>query len=130
VSTRPLTLTVAAVVLGLEGLTALVLGCYVAVETVIGEPADLSSSIGVAVIGVLAGAGLLWVAWGALQTARWCRSPGVLTQILALPVAVTLIQSGSSGLGILLIAAAVIALVTLLAPPSTHAMYDEEHTDR
>ncbi|GLX01809.1 hypothetical protein [Microtetraspora sp. NBRC 16547] len=125
-NSRPLTLTVASVVVAVEGLAALALGGYVAVETVIGKPSDLASSIFVAAFGILVGAGLLWVAWGVLQVFRWTRGPGVVTQIFALPVAITLIQSQQYAYGIPLVVAAAIALVTLLAPQSTKALMGED----
>jgi hypothetical protein len=122
---RPVTLTVAAAVLVLEGLTAIVLGGYAGVETIVGSPADMGSSIAVSAFGVVIGAALVWVAWGVLRAARWSRAPGVVTQIFTLPVAVSLVQSAQYVPGILLIVAALAALVMLLAPATTHAMIDE-----
>ncbi|MCK2212933.1 hypothetical protein MF672_003825 [Actinomadura sp. ATCC 31491] len=124
---RPLTLVIAAVVVSLEGLVALGLGGYAAVETVTGRPGNLTTAIAESAFGVLIGAGLLWVAWGGLfRMEKWGRSPGVLTQIFLLPVAFTLIQSGLPQLGIPLILAAAAALVSLLAPPTTRALYGDE----
>lgn len=122
-----MTLTVAAAIMGLEGLTALLLGAYVGVETVIGDPTDLISSIFIAGFGILVGALLLRVAWGMIQVDRWTRSPGVLTQIFALPVGVTLIQSDQMAIGIPLIAIAVIGLVALLSPPTTRVLYGDQN---
>lgn len=121
-----MTLTTAAAVMALEGATALLLGGYVGVETVIGKPADVMNAIAVAAFGIIIGAALLWVGWGMIQAEKWSRSPGVLTQIFAIPVAVTLIQSGQLVIGILLITAVVIGLVTLLSPPTTHALYGDQ----
>ncbi|HEY9523417.1 MAG TPA: hypothetical protein VIR33_09260 [Thermopolyspora sp.] len=126
-ATRPFTLIIAAVVLALEGLTAFALGCYVAVETVIGKPTDLTTSVAVAAIGILAGVGIGRVALGALRAERWCRSPGVLTQIFAIPVAFTLIQSDRFGFAVPLLLAAAIGLIALLSPPTTRILYGE-HT--
>ncbi|WP_433244691.1 hypothetical protein ACQPYK_42070 [Streptosporangium sp. CA-135522] len=120
-----MTLTVAAAIMGVEGLTALLLGGYVGVETVIGKPSDVVSSIFVAGFGILVGAALLWVGRGMLRTERWTRSPGVLTQIFAAVVGITLIQSGQQTIGIPLIAVAVIGLVALLSPPTTQALYGD-----
>lgn len=121
-----MTLTVAAAVMAVEGATALLLGGYVGVETVIGRPSDLMTSIAVAVFGIIIGAALLWVGWGMIQAERWARSPGVLTQIFAIPVSVTLIQSDQLVIGISLITLVVIGLVTLLSPPTTHALYGDQ----
>ncbi|MER5323841.1 hypothetical protein [Streptosporangium roseum] len=125
-SNRPMTLTVAAAVMGLEGLTTLLLGGYAGVETVIGRPSDVMSSLFVAGFGILVGAVLLWVGWGMLQTERWTRSLGVLAQIFATVIGITLIQSDQQTIGIPLIAAAVIGLVALLSPPTTHALYGDQ----
>jgi hypothetical protein len=119
---RPVTLTVAAAVLAVEGVTAVVLGGYAGVETIAGAPADMGSSIAISAFGVLVGAALLWVAWGVLGAARWSRAPGVVTQIFALPVAVSLVQSSQYLPGILLIVVALGGLAMLLAPPTTRAM--------
>ncbi|MEV0230246.1 hypothetical protein [Nonomuraea sp. NPDC050786] len=125
-SSRPVTLVVAAAIVALEGLAALGLGIYVAVETLVSTPDNLTTALAESAFGVLIGAGLLWVAWGGLfRMERWGRSPGVLAQIFVLPVAVTLIQSGQPQLGIPLIVIAVAGLATLLAPPTTHALYGD-----
>jgi hypothetical protein len=126
VNPRPLTLYIAAAVVALEGLVALGLGVLVAVETLTGAPDAMTTALAEAVFGLLIGAGLVWVAWGGLyKMERWGRSPAVLTQIFLLPVGVTLIQSDQPQLGIPLIVAAVAGLVTLLAPPTTHALYGD-----
>ncbi|WP_235558089.1 hypothetical protein [Sphaerimonospora mesophila] len=121
---RPVTVIVAAAALAAEGLLTLVLGGYVAVETLVGRPTDTVTSLAVAGFGLLTGAGLLWVAWGLWQMLRWSRGPAVVTQIFALPLAITLIQSEQYGYGVPLVAAAAVALVTLLAPSSTRALMD------
>ncbi|MET9248590.1 hypothetical protein [Nonomuraea sp. NPDC003709] len=123
---RPVTLVIAAAIVALEGLVALSLGIYVAVETLVSTPDNLTTAIAESAFGVLVGAGLLWVAWGGLfRMERWGRSPGVLTQIFMVPISVTLIQSGQPQLGIPLIVIAVAGLATLLAPPTTHALYGD-----
>lgn len=123
---RPITLIVAAAVLGLEALACLVLGGYVGVETLMGNANDVGSSWIVAGFGVAVAAGLGWVAWGALTVQRWSRGPAVVTQIFAIPTAITLINADQLGWGIPVIAAAVVVLVTLLAPQSTTALMGEE----
>ncbi|GGP00238.1 hypothetical protein LDL08_03905 [Nonomuraea glycinis] len=126
-SKRPWSLITAALVVALEGLVASGLGIYVLVETVRGGADDLTAALAEAAFGLLIGAGLLWVAWGGLLAAeRWGRAPSVLTQIFMIPVAVTLIQSDQPLIGIPLIVVALIGLGTLLAPPTTHALYGDE----
>ncbi|WP_204046099.1 hypothetical protein [Acrocarpospora phusangensis] len=120
-----MTLTVAAAVLALEGLTALVLGGYVGYEIVIGAAEDVPSALALAGIGVAVGAGFGWVARAVLHAMRWSRGPAVVAQIFLVPLAITLIQAGQYIWGVPLVAAAAITLVTLLAPQSTHALMDE-----
>ncbi|MBF8194118.1 hypothetical protein ITP53_52310 [Nonomuraea sp. K274] len=123
---RPLTLLIAAAIVALEGLIALGLGLFVGVETLTGAPDDMMTAAAESAFGLLVAAGLLWVAWGGLfRMERWGRSPAVLAQIFMLPVAVTLIQSDQPQLGIPLIVVALAGLVTLLAPPTTHALYGD-----
>ncbi|MFB9200613.1 hypothetical protein ACIBIZ_05875 [Nonomuraea spiralis] len=125
-SKRPWSLLVAAVVVAVEGLIALGLGVYVAVETVVSTPDNVTTALAESAFGLLVGAGLLWVAWGGLLRAeRWGRSPGVLAQIFLLPVGVTLIQSDQPQIGVPLIVVALTGLVALLAPPTTHALYGD-----
>ncbi|MEO3807098.1 hypothetical protein [Nonomuraea sp. B1E8] len=123
---RPLTLLIAAAVVALEGLVALGLGVLVAVQTLTGAPVNVTTALAESGFALLVAAGLLWVAWGGLfRMERWGRSPAVLTQIFMLVIAVTLIRSGQPQLGIPLIVVAVTGLVTLLAPPTTHALYGD-----
>ncbi|WP_433434012.1 hypothetical protein [Nonomuraea sp. CA-141351] len=125
-SSRPVTLVIAAAIVALEGLAALGLGIYVGVETLVSTPDNLTTALAESAFGLLIGAGLLWVAWGGLfRMERWGRSPGVLAQIFVVPVSVTLIESGQPQLGIPLIVIAVAGLATLLAPPTTHALYGD-----
>ncbi|MEV0390056.1 hypothetical protein [Nonomuraea sp. NPDC050643] len=125
-NSRPHTLLIAATVVALEGLVASGLGVYVAVETLTGAPGNMTTAVAESVFGLLIGAGLLWVAWGGLfKMERWGRSPAVLAQIFLLPVGGTLIQSDQAQLGIPLIVVALTGLATLLAPPTTHALYGD-----
>ncbi|WP_169807515.1 hypothetical protein [Herbidospora mongoliensis] len=124
-SNRPFTIVVAAAVVALEGLTALALGGWVVYETLLGAAGDVMSSLVLAVFGLAVGAGLLWVAWGIVQLMRWSRGPAVVTQIFAVPVAITLMQAGQLGWGLPLIVGAGVILVTLLAPPSTQALMSD-----
>ncbi|WP_214409395.1 hypothetical protein [Sphaerisporangium fuscum] len=124
-SNRPVTLTIAAAVLALEGVVAVLLGGYAGFETIVGRPVDVSSSIALSAFGVVVGAGLLAVGWGLLRVARWARGPGVVTQIFTLPVAVSLVQSGQWLPGILLIVLALAGLGTLLAPATTRALIEQ-----
>lgn len=124
-STRPATLSAAAVVEALEGAAVLAVGLYVGAEAVIGRPHDLASAIALAFMAVLGGAGIIAVGWGLWQVRRWGRAPALLTQIFTVIVAVSMIQSRRQALGGVLVAIAVVAAAALLSPPTTRALIDE-----
>ncbi|HEU5160636.1 MAG TPA: hypothetical protein VFU43_26800 [Streptosporangiaceae bacterium] len=123
-SARPRTLTVAAGLQAAEGLAALVFGLFVGWEAVFGTPLETGGAFGVAVLGILGGAGMLVVARGLLRLRRWGRAPALVTQLLAIFVAWNLIQSDQFGYGLPLAACAIAAAVLLLSRPSTQALYE------
>jgi predicted alternative tryptophan synthase beta-subunit len=125
VSTRPATLSAAAAVEALEGAAVLAIGLYVGVEAIIGRPHDLASAVALALMAVLAGIGILAVGRGLWQVRRWGRAPALLTQIFAVIVAVSMIQSGRQALGAILIVVAVAGAAALLSPPTTRALLDD-----
>ncbi|ADG89605.1 hypothetical protein TBS_29480 [Thermobispora bispora] len=126
VAGRPGTVTAAAAIVAAQGLFTLVMAGYVLVETFIGTPADLVSSIALAGFGLATGAALLWVAWGLWRTDRWSRGPAVVIQLFVLPVAIMLIRAEQYAYGVPLALAAVSAFVLLLAPSSTRALIGED----
>ncbi|GLZ14790.1 hypothetical protein Acsp04_50250 [Actinomadura sp. NBRC 104425] len=109
----------AAALVAAEGLTAIGFGLFTGYETVIGAAVDPATAIAVTVIALGAGAGMLGCARGLLRGDGWSRSPGVLVQLFALPVAWSLWQSGQYWLAVPLGLVAVAALVLLLSPPTT-----------
>lgn len=125
-STPPLTLTAAAAIEALEGLAVLAVGLYVGVEAVAGSPNDLVSAIVLALMAIGAGVGIVAVGRGLWQRRRWSRAPAVLTQIFALIVAISMIQSKRQAVGGVLIALAVAGAATLFSPPSSRALNEEE----
>jgi hypothetical protein len=71
---------------------------------------------------VFAAAALAWTSRGLARQRRWARSPSVLTQLLALPVGVDAVQTGAGWVGVPLLVCAVIGLIGLFAPSTTHAL--------
>lgn len=116
---RPFTVIAAAALEALEGAAALGFGVFVGWETVVGKPLDPATATSVTALALLGGACMLAVARGLLRADRWSRSPAVLTQLFALPVSWSLLQSEQYFFGVPLIVAAVLALGLLLSPPST-----------
>ncbi|MGV9563996.1 hypothetical protein [Streptomyces sp. NPDC003480] len=121
---RPVRLTVAAALAGLEGLALFVGGAWMLVLGLTGSPDDRRQAVtgGVTLI-VLALLPLL-AARGLLLRRGWSRGPAVITQIMALPVAYNLLQADSVAIpgGIALAVVAVAALVLLVNPATTRAL--------
>ncbi|MCH0564013.1 MULTISPECIES: hypothetical protein [unclassified Streptomyces] len=121
---RPRRLTYAAALAALEGLSLVAGGIWMLVLAVTGAPDDRQQAVtgGITLI-VLALLPLL-AARGLLARRSWSRGPAVITQIMALPVAYSLLTSDGSGIpvGIVLAAAAVTSLVLLINAETTRAL--------
>lgn len=125
-STRPVTLTTAAAIEALEGIAVLAVGLYVGIEAIAGSPNDLASAVVLALMAVGAGIGIIAVGRGLWQARRWGRAPALLTQIFAAIAAISMIQSKRQAIGGVLIALAVAGAATLLSPPSSRALDEDE----
>lgn len=77
----------------------------------------------IAVLAAAAAAGLGLVGRGLLRGRRYGRSPAVLAQILALPVAIDAIRQGAFGIGVPLLIAAAVGLGGLFAPSTTRRLF-------
>jgi hypothetical protein len=121
---RPPRLTCAAALAALEGLALVVGGLWILVLGFTGDPDDRGQAVtgGITLI-VLALLPLL-AARGLLGRRGWSRGPAVVTQIMALPVAYSLLRAGSAAVpaGIALAVVAVTALVLLVDPATNRAL--------
>ncbi len=121
---RPVRLTAAAALAGLEGLALVTGGVWILVLSLTGSPDDRQQAVtgGITLI-VLALLPLL-AARGLLLRRGWSRGPAVITQIMALPLAYNLLQADSMAIpgGIALAVVAVAALVLLVNPATTRAL--------
>ncbi|MGV9345861.1 hypothetical protein ACWDSD_13800 [Streptomyces spiralis] len=119
---RPRRLTYAAALCALEGLALLVGGVWMLVLGITGDDRQQAVTAGVTVL-VLALLPLL-AARGLLLRRSWSRGPAVITQIMALPVAYSLLQADSVAIpaGAALAVVAVLGLVLLIHPATTRAL--------
>ncbi|WP_174887104.1 hypothetical protein [Streptomyces abyssomicinicus] len=119
---RPGRLTAAAAIAGLEGF-ALLAGGIAMIVVGAGDGNLRSAVTGGATLLALALLPLI-AARGLLARRSWSRGPAVITQLLALPVAYSLLQADSVAIwaGILLAAAAVVGLVLLVHPATAQAL--------
>lgn len=127
--TQPL--TIATAIEGLDGLALLVFAVFLGVDSVTGDPVQGATSAAVltattAVIGL----GVAVVCVGLARRRRWSRSPAVLTQILALPVAYSLVRGDGGAVGIPLGATALLALGLLVNPATSRVLLREGIADK
>jgi hypothetical protein len=111
-ASRPAPLLLAAVVLGVEGLVALVFGGIALIRIPLSQAGLAFWMLG---FGVL----LLALARGVLRGRRWSRAPSVATQLILLPLAFTFRGQPTTWVAGIIALAAVAALVGLLHPHST-----------
>ncbi|MCS0634347.1 hypothetical protein NX801_01415 [Streptomyces sp. LP05-1] len=121
---RPRRLTGAAAVNGVEALALIVGGLYVLITSVTGRPDNLTQALTGGVTLIALGLIPLAAARGLLRRRSWSRGPAIITQLMALPVAWTLLQATSAAIpgGIALAALAVTGLVLLLHPATAEAL--------
>lgn len=120
---RPGRLTAAAALTGLEGAALVAGGLYVSVRGLTGDGSAgqaLTAGVTLVALAVLP----LVAAKGLLARRGWSRGPAIMTQIISLPVAWTLLQADSMLIpgGIALGVAAVTTLVLLVNPATTVAL--------
>ncbi|MBT2676009.1 hypothetical protein [Streptomyces sp. SD31] len=121
---RPRRLTYAAVLTALEGLALAVGGVWVFVLGLAGDPDDRQQAVTLGVTLIVLALLPLLAARGLFAQRSWSRGPSVITQILALPVAYSLLQADSIAIpaGIAIAAAAIATLVFLINQETTRAL--------
>ncbi|MFJ8534620.1 hypothetical protein [Streptomyces sp. NPDC093591] len=121
---RPRRLTYAAVLTALEGLALAVGGIWVLVLGLVGDPDDRRQAVTLGVTLIVLALLPLLAARGLFAQRSWSRGPSVITQILALPVAYSLLQADSIAIpaGIAIAAAAIATLVLLINQETTQAL--------
>lgn len=121
---RPGRLTAAAACAGLEALALVTGGGYMLAMGLLGRPdSPQQAEMGGLTLTALAVIPLL-AARGLLLRRSWSRGPALVTQIMALPVAWTLLRASGALIpaGIALAVVAVTALVLLVNPTTTEAL--------
>ncbi len=118
----PPPLTVAVSLAGLEGVVLVLYG--------LAEIASVSSTrvtMGVTTAGFFAlyGAGLVFCAWQVHRRESWARGPLAMAQLIQLGLAWSFRGEGTTWLGVVLAAVAVVTLAGLLHPASLEALHDD-----
>ncbi|MEU4172991.1 hypothetical protein AB0F46_39745 [Streptomyces sp. NPDC026665] len=121
---RPGRLTAAAALAALEGAALVAGGICVLVLGLTGNPDNRTQAVTGGVTLVALALLPLLAARGLLLRRSWSRGPALVTQIMALPVAYTLLRADSVAIpaGIALAVVALTALVLLANPETTRAL--------
>lgn len=121
---KPARITLVAGLNALEGAALVIGGIYMLVMGLLGRPdsPEQAEMGGLTVIAL--GLIPLFAARGLLRRRSWSRGPALITQIIALPVAWTLLRSHGVLIpaGIVLVAAALTALYQLVRPATIEAL--------
>ena len=110
----------AAALVGLESLALVALAVAELVNVNADHPA---SGISQAVFFLLYAAGLALCARGLLRLSSWTRGPIVLAQLIELGVAWSFFGNDTVWVAVLLAVPAVVVLVVMFSPSTTHALY-------
>ncbi len=112
----------AAAVVAVEAVALAVLGAGYAVSGLVGDPESRLGTVLAGVLAVLVGLALLPVARALGRARSWAVAPTVVVHLLAVVVAVGLLQGGVPAVGLPLLAAAAGVLSCLAAPTSRAAL--------
>ncbi|WP_240134895.1 hypothetical protein [Streptomyces sp. MUM 178J] len=123
-SPRPARLTAAAAVSGVEGLALAGGGGYMLVEALLGQPDGRTQALMGGLTLIVLALIPLAAARGLLRMRSWSRGPAIITHLMALIPAWTLLRASGAliPLGIALAAVAVTGLVLLVNPTATQAL--------
>lgn len=115
-SSLPSPIVRAALLVGVEGGCLVVLGIGYAVAGAVGEPFDRTATLLQGGFAALAGVLVLFVGRGLWRHQGWSRSPAVVTQLLALPVGIGLVQGRVWYAAVPVLALAALVLYQLATP--------------
>ncbi|SOD73253.1 hypothetical protein SAMN05892883_2543 [Jatrophihabitans sp. GAS493] len=119
----PNALRLAAAVLLLQALGLVVAAAVLVVKTVVGDPDSIGRSLFGAAMAVLTALVLVGCARGLMRLRPAARTPIVVLELLALPVAYSLaFQSGRIGYGAPILLSALGILYLLFTPPAREAL--------
>ncbi len=123
---RPVTVLLAAALQTLVALVVAYESGTLVHRTVLGDVADTSFALPLAVFGFAVAGALGYVAWGLVMLRPWARTPVVLTQIFMLVVAYSMYEADRMSVSVGMVAVAVAAIGLVLAPSTTAVLFPEE----
>ena len=121
---QPPALVVLVALVAGQGIGLVGLAAFFLVELMVASATSAARAVMAALLTLLAGFGLVAVARGLRRGRRWARAPALVTQLLALPVAVGLVQGGRWYVGVPLILWALGVLALLFTPAVGEVLED------
>lgn len=118
----PLALRAATALVGCQGLVLLAAAGVLVVETLTGRSTDATGARLTAVLALFGGVGLILVARALARRRRWARAPALVTQLLLLPIGVSVVQAGQAPIGVPLLLVAGGLVLLLLSQPVGEAL--------
>jgi hypothetical protein len=106
--------TVAGLLVALQGAVVLAAAVFWLVEAFVSEATSVLNVVMAVLLFALVGAGLLLVGRDLMRRRRWARAPAVTWEVICLPVAYGLFQSGRWYVGLPLALVALVVLVAVL----------------
>ncbi|TVL94517.1 hypothetical protein [Streptomyces sp. SAJ15] len=121
---RPRRVTAAALLSAVEGAVLIGFGVYLLIMGIIGDPESPQQAEMLALTVLALALIPLAAARGLWRRRSWSRGPAMITQIMALPVAWTLVQNGGLliAIGVVTAAVALAVLALLINPTATEAL--------
>lgn len=116
----------AAALVALEGLAMVGVAVFFVIEVLTADPEDPARAWVTALLAVASAAGLVLTGRGLLHGRRWARAPALVTNLILLPVSVSMLQGGLYALGVPLLALGLTVLVLLFTRPVTESLDDEQ----
>jgi peptidoglycan/LPS O-acetylase OafA/YrhL len=115
-------LRAATALVGCQGLVLLAAAGVLVVETLTGRSTDATGARLTAVLALFGGVGLILVARALARRRRWARAPALVTQLLLLPIGVSVVQAGQAPIGVPLLLMAGGLVLLLLSQPVGEAL--------
>ncbi len=114
-------------IVALQGLLGVVVGAITLARAVGGVEDSVTSGYALGLLYLALGGPLLAAGVTLVLGKRWGRGPSIITQLLLLPVAWTLLTGSNQPLlGTVVAVAALAVLVLLIFPPATRSWFDPE----
>jgi hypothetical protein len=121
---RPL--RIAAALVGAQGVALVLISVVYAGSLVVGSPHNRGLALFGALLGLLGGVGLVLAARGVAHRRRASYAPVLLTEVIAVPVGIGLIQGGLPLIAVAVLAPAAVVLAMLLGTPAGRALHSVE----